>query len=126
MAEKSHEARRKRKALASQLPVNQATTPPSGQLIQPAAIIAPPCADSPEAIRARAQLEAANNRLQTALDDNETLPIDIERLTRSVTSLRESVRILSGIPLPGSHKPMPQRAGRRSSYDVAEPADPAA
>lgn len=125
MALKSAESRRKQRLLASQVPVNLANASNSGSTFNDHATIALESVNpSPELLCARAQLDKMNAKLSALLDDNKAEAIDLERVTRSVASLREQVRILSGIPLPGSHKPMPQRAGRRSSYDVAEPQEP--
>lgn len=51
-------------------------------------------------------------KLEAALKDAKTLPIDLDRLTRAAGSLREQVRILEGRPLPGARRPAPERVRR--------------
>lgn len=112
MGRRSAEVKRLRRLANAQQVAN-----PQPQVIEPE--VAPSINVAPEPANlelncAREQLERANGKLSTALSDDDTEAVNVERLTRAVASLREQVRILEGRPLPGARRPGPERVRRDS------------
>jgi hypothetical protein len=107
MAERSWKKRRELKAarLAEEEAARQAIERAQQMVEKP----------SIELACARAQLDKCNEKLKALLNNDKAESIDIERLTRSVASLRDQVRILEGRPLPGNRRPGPERAPRGQS-----------
>lgn len=60
--------------------------------------------------RVRKQIQAVIEMLEGAKE-----AIEVERLSRSLSSLLEQDRILSGMPLPGTLRPSKERAKRHTS-----------
>lgn len=108
LAQRSHEKRRENKRLAaetdSKIAQQQATT--SISVAQFAA------QNNEELIRARAQLVVANSEWDQAMKDQGATWQDRERASRVLSTAREDVRKLAGIPLPGNRRPGPERAPR--------------
>lgn len=66
----------------------------------------------------REQIELMNGRILELITCKEDKSQSIDRLASAVSRLRESERILRNQPLPGSYKPVAQRAKR--SYQHTE------
>lgn len=72
-------------------------------------------------LRVRKQLDLVNDSLLAQLSKSTIDPQAIDRLSNAQMRLSEQERILAGRPLPGSHRPRPERADRRQAAPEPEP-----